>query len=228
MHSSGPVRVVALVPAHNEASVVAYTVHALLEIPAVERVLVIDDGSTDATGGRAKEAGAEVLSLPAGQGKGEALNAGLATVIEDPFDVLLLADADLSESAHGMAELIGAVVRGDADVAVARMRPRGPAGGFGVVKGFARRAIRERGGGDMRAPLSGQRALSRAALEALGSFAGGYRVELDMTLRALRAGLRVVEVDTGMDFSPTRNDARGFFHRGRQFLAVLGVVLRDR
>jgi len=228
VHATGPVRVVALVPAHNEASVVSDTVHALLEIPAVERVLVIDDGSRDATGSRARDAGAEVLRLPASQGKGEALNAGLATVIEDPFDVLLLADADLSDSAHGMAELIGAVVRADADVAIARMRPRGRAGGFGMVKRLARRAIREHGGGDMRAPLSGQRALSREALEALGSFAGGYRVELDMTLRALKAGLKVVEVDTGMEFSPTHNDATGFVHRGRQFLAVLGVVLRHR
>lgn len=227
-HAAGPVRVVALVPARNESSMVGETVRALMEIPAVERVLAIDDGSTDATGARAKDAGAELLRLPASQGKGEALNAGLATVIEDPFDVLLLADADLGDSAHGMAELIGAVVRADTDVAIARMRPRGSAGGLGLVKGLARWAIRRRGGGDMRAPLSGQRALSRAAVEALGSFAGGYGVELDMTLRALGAGLKVVEVDTAMEFSATGDDPAGVAHRGRQFLAVVGVVLRGR
>jgi glycosyltransferase involved in cell wall biosynthesis len=228
IHAAGPVRVIALVPARDESSTVAETVRALLEIPAVERVVVIDDGSSDVTGTRAREAGAEVVRLPASQGKGEALNAGLATVIEDPFDVLLVADADLRDSAHGMAELIGLIVRADADVAIAGMRPRGRAGGFGLVKGLARSAIRRRGGAEMRAPLSGQRALSRAALETIGSFAGGYGVEIDMTLRALRAGLKVVELDTGMEFSPTHNDPAGVIHRARQFLAVLGVVLRDR
>lgn len=227
-YAAGAVRVVALVPARDESSTVAETVRALLAIPAVERVVVIDDGSRDATGSRAREAGAEVVRLLAGQGKGEAMNAGLATVIEDPFDVLLVADADLGDSAHGMAELIGSVVRADADIAIAGMRPRGTAGGFGMVKGLARWAIRRRGGGEMRAPLSGQRALSRAALEAIGSFAGGYGVEVDMTLRALGAGLKVVELETGMEFSPTHNDPGGFAHRGRQLLAVLGVVLRGR
>lgn len=71
--------VIAVVPAHDEASRVAAVVRGLIEqgLP----VLVVDDGSTDATGETAQEAGARVLRLQPNRGKGAALKAGFRLVL---------------------------------------------------------------------------------------------------------------------------------------------------
>lgn len=228
VRNAGPLRVVALIAARNEQELIAATVSAVGALPAVERVLVVDDASGDGTDARARESGAEVLSLDERVGKGAAMNAGLATLAEDPFDVLITLDADVAQSAHQMAELIGAVSRGSADLAIARMQPRGRTAGVGAVKGLARWGISRHGGLDSVAPLSGQRALSRALVDALGGFAAGYAVEVDMTIRALDMGFSVAEIDTEMQFAPTGAGPGGFAHRGRQLLAVAGALWRNR
>jgi len=47
-----------------------------------------------------------------------------------------------------------------------------------------------------------------------------------MTIDALRAGLRVVEVETAMSHRETARDFAGFVHRGRQFGSILGAISR--
>lgn len=218
--------VVALIPAHNEAERIATTVHSTLEIPGVDRVLVVDDASVDETSALARAAGAEVLTLPHNVGKGAALDAGLARVAEDA-DVLLLLDGDLGETAAQAAVLLEPVLRGAADMTVATFpRPTSKAG-FGLVKGLARWGIARMGGGFLAdAPLSGQRALSRAAWSRVTPFAFGYGVEVASTIRALRGGLRVAEVPTTMSHAATGRDLAGFMHRGRQFAHVMCALIR--
>lgn len=228
MHGIGPMRAVALIAAYDEEAGVADTVLAIGSVPAVERVIVVDDGSADRTGEAARRAGAEVLLLPERRGKGGAMNAGLAMLASDPYDVLLLLDADVGEDAHEMSHLIGVVARRDADLAIARMRPRGTPGGFGIVKRLARLGVRLHGGRGMLAPLSGQRAMRREVAEALGVFAAGYALEVDMTVRALDMGFAVVEVDTAMGFDTTGRDLGGFAHRARQLRDVARALWHNR
>ena len=221
---------VALIPAHDEAERIAATVAAALGIPGVDRVLVIDDGSSDDTAARAEAAGAEVLRLDRNVGKGASLDAGLDAVRADA-EVLLLLDGDLGDSAAQGAALLAPVLAGEADMTVAGFpAPTGKAG-FGLVKGLARGGIRSLAGRAGRAfpataPLSGQRALDRAAWEAVTPFAFGYGVEVALTVRALRAGLRVLEVPTTMTHAATGRDAAGFAHRGRQFFHVARALAR--
>src|SRR5579862_3545882 len=67
------------IPAHDEESTVGDVVRAALEaVPLVDEVLVVDDGSLDATGERAAAAGARVVRLGERTGKGAAMRAGLA------------------------------------------------------------------------------------------------------------------------------------------------------
>jgi glycosyltransferase involved in cell wall biosynthesis len=224
------VNVAVLVPAHNEAASIAATVAAARALDGVTRVLVIDDGSADDTAASARAEGAEVLRLERNAGKGAALDAGLARV-RDEADVLLLLDGDLGDTAGEASALLAPVLDGSADMTVATFpRPAGTAG-FGLVKGLARIGIRALAGRAGRAfpalaPLSGQRALTRAAVDAVVPFAFGYGVEVAVTVRALRGGLRVVEVPTTMAHDATGRDAAGFSHRGRQFLHVARALLR--
>ncbi len=219
--------VIALIPAHDEAQRIAATVRAAAGIPGVDSVLVVDDGSADSTADIAETAGARVLRLPANVGKGSAMDAGYE-LVRDEADVLLLLDGDLGESAREAAVLLGPVLSGEADMSVATFpRPEGKAG-FGLVKGLARWGIRTLGRRDFlsAAPLSGQRALDRRALAVATPFAFGYGVEVALTVRALRAGLRIIEVPTTMTHAATGRDAAGFAHRGRQFVHVAQAVAR--
>lgn len=220
--------VVALIPALNEASRVGKTVRAVSSISAVDRTVVIDDGSTDGTASAAESAGADVMTLGANVGKGAALDAGLSFLDAKP-DVLLLLDADLGPTASEAASLLAPVMSGDANVAIANFPKTGNKTGFGLVKGLARWGIARLGGDfEADAPLSGQRAIDKTALDAVTPFAFGYGVDVAVTIRALRAGLRVVEVPTTMSHSVTGRNLHGFVHRGRQFVDVLLTLVRLR
>ena len=82
-------RVLALIPAHNEASHIASVVAgALAYLP----VLVVDDGSTDDTAARAGASGAAVLHQTPNQGKGAALRAGFRQAIHEGYDAVLTLD----------------------------------------------------------------------------------------------------------------------------------------
>ncbi len=217
-------RIVALIPAHDEAERIVATVAAARSIEGIDRVIVVDDGSTDETSRLAEDAGAKVVRLGTNAGKGAALDAG-ALRAQDA-DVLLLLDADLGQTAGQGALLLAPVLAGAADVTIATFPKATGKAGFGLVKGLARWGIAHFGRGfQASAPLSGQRALSRAAVEAVRPFATGYGVEVAMSVRALRSGMRVMEVPTTMTHAATGRDVAGFVHRGRQFVYVLVALI---
>lgn len=209
--------VVALVAARDEADRIGDTVTALRSIPEVTRVIVVDDGSVDDTAARAISAGARVLRSSSGRGKGEALEAALRG-IERP-DAWLLADGDLGASAAVLSAVLQPVLAGDADVVIAVV-PAGEGGGFGLVRRFAAAGIRRLAGIAVEEPLSGQRALTSRAMDAVRPLARGFAVETAMTIDAARAGLRVLEVPAAVTHRPTYRDLQGFTHRGRQGLHI--------
>jgi hypothetical protein len=227
--------VLALVPARNEAERVGATVRALRRVPGVAEVLVVSDGSDDTTADRALEAGAHCLDLPRNIGKGGALNAGLAALMGRVAErlspepaALLLADADLAETAARLGRLLDPVLAGEADLAIADLPAQKGAGGFGVAMGLARRGMARATGRTMAEPLSGQRAVRWEALPALLPFAPGFGVEVAMTIDALRAGLRVVEIEVDLHHNPTGKDLSGILHRARQARAISRELTRRR
>jgi hypothetical protein len=142
--------------------------------------------------------------------------------------VLLLADADLAETAGRLGRLLDPVLAGDADLAIADLPAQRGAGGFGVAMGLARRGIANATGRRMSEPLSGQRAVRWEALPALLPFAPDFGIEVAMTIDALRAGLRVVEVEVDLHHNPTGKDLSGLLHRARQARAIARELTRRR
>ncbi len=98
-HPSDSPRVLALVPAHDEAPRVAAVVAGAA---AFLPVLVVDDGSSDGTAGAARAAGAEVLERRPNAGKGAALRAGFRWALEAGYDGALTLDGD---GQHDPAEI---------------------------------------------------------------------------------------------------------------------------
>ena len=85
-------KVSAVVPAYNEASRIGAVLKPLVGCPAVDEVIVVDDGSDDGTAEMARQYPVQVVRLPENCGKAKALDEG---VVRARDDVLLFLDADL-------------------------------------------------------------------------------------------------------------------------------------
>jgi hypothetical protein len=145
----------------------------------------------------------------------------------DAEPIFVLCDGDLGESAARLGALADTVARGDADVAVAAFATR-VGGGFGLALGFARWAIRRRTGMETGAPISGQRALRRSALEDALPLAHGFGMEIGMTIDALRAGHRLVELELELEHRASARTPAGFVHRGHQLVDFVRAYLARR
>ncbi|MGI9032945.1 MAG: glycosyltransferase family 2 protein [Acidimicrobiales bacterium] len=219
-------RVVALVAARDRADSVGATVTALLGIGGVTEVVVVDDGSTDDTAAVAAAAGARVERLAVNRGKGGAVAAGVAA--SPDADVYLLVDADVGPTAAAAAGLLLPVVSGGADMAIAVLPTAGGRGGFGLVRRMAGAGISGATGFRSRAPLCGQRAVRATLLRRL-ELAPRFGLETALTIDALRAGARIVELDAAFDHRHTGRGFAGFAHRvrqGRDVVAALWPRLR--
>jgi glycosyltransferase involved in cell wall biosynthesis len=197
---------------------------------------VADDGSTDATPEIARQAGALVVRSARTIGKGaavtraarEALHEAPATTCHpDHQSIFVLCDGDLADSAVELSALVDAVSRRQADVAVAAFATR-VGGGVGLALAFARWAIRRRCGLETNAAISGQRALRRRALEDVLPLAHRFGMEIGMTIDAVRAGHRVIEVELELAHRASGRTLAGFLHRGRQLVDFVLVYLSRR
>jgi glycosyltransferase involved in cell wall biosynthesis len=228
-----PVAVV--IPAHNEAERVGATVAAAATLSGVDVVVVVDDGSRDATGQAARQAGATVIRHARNRGKAAAMQTGAESVrllderggayqradSSPPGDRLLLfLDADLGDTAAQAGPLITPVADGDADMTIAAFTSTVKLGGHGFVVTLSARGITRATGWTPTQPLNGQRCLSRAAYDVIRPLAFGYGAETAMTIDAKRRGLRVTEVEVPLAHRATGKDLGAQLHRARQFLDV--------
>ncbi|MGH2923729.1 MAG: glycosyltransferase family 2 protein [Solirubrobacterales bacterium] len=212
---------VAIVAARNEADRIGATLDALAATFPGARVFVADDASGDGTGEIALARGATVIGRRRPHGKGGNVTAAAEAALSDPGaagrgnPVFLLCDADLGESVAVLRRLVEVVERGGADLAIASFARR-EGGGFGVARGYARRAIRDLSGYEPSAPISGQRAMRASVLRELLPFAAGWGMETGITIDAVRAGRRVVEVELPLAHRVTGRTLGGFIHRAAQ------------
>ncbi len=220
-------KILAIVPTYNEEKRIVSTVNALKSLPEISKVIVADDGSQDQTFTEAKKATQYVISHKKNFGKGGSINKTLESLDINGVSGVIFADGDLGESAKEFAYLIRAFNKGN-DMLIAGFGPPTKKGGFGLVKGLSNWAIKRYGGQKMQTPLSGQRLLSKELVKKLKPFASGFGLEVDMTIRALRAGFKVKEVPTKMSHDETGRDLASFVHRGRQFFDILKVTLRRK
>jgi len=215
-------KVVAIIAAFNEEDLIGDTVNAVKKINGVDRILVVDDGSSDATAEVAEKAGAEVLKLRSNVGKGKALQQAVETVTED---IILFLDGDLGDCASEGEKILKPLLDGKADMAIADFPKAKKAGGLGFAKGLGRWGIKRYTGVTMNEPLSGQRAVKSELVKGL-KFESGYGLEVGLSIDILSKGCNVVEVPVNMTHRETGRDFAGFMHRGKQFLHILKVIIR--
>jgi glycosyltransferase involved in cell wall biosynthesis len=178
-------RPVALVPAYQAEATVGAVVRGAR--PFVERVVVVDDGSSDATGAEARSGGAEVQRLPENRGKGAALRAGLETVLAAGSGASHVAFLD-ADGQHDPSDLPGllAAARGGEDFVIgSRMgEPDAiPAYRFRTNE-IGSRILERMTGLEIEDAQSGFRVVSTSLLRRFRLNARGYAIETEMLLKA--------------------------------------------
>lgn len=235
---AGARTVAAIIPCKDEADRIVATVEAVLGLDGVDRVVVVDDGSTDDTAAVADAAGAEVIVHARNAGKAAALETGVRHLRElealsgqdgrAPRH-LLFVDGDLEGSAANLHVLVPPVLEGRADMTIATLPPQQTAGGgHGFVVRLARDGIKDLTGWTAKQPLSGMRCLTAEAFEAASPLAPGWGVEVGLTVDILGAGLRVEEVPCELQHRVSGKDWRGQVHRAKQYRDVWRALTRRR
>ncbi len=218
-------KVLALVPAYNEVKRIGQTLLGLKEVKEVSKIFLVDDGSTDGTSKIAQELGIEVFKLNKNIGKGGALNYALTQLKEFDYEIILLIDGDVGETSKEARKILEPVLKKEADLSIGILPKAKKKGGFGLVKSLATWGIKKIGDFESKAPLSGQRAMTRQLIERIGQFERGFGLEVGLTIDALKNGFKVVEVPVEMSHQETGRNIRDFIHRGRQLLSVFKVIL---
>jgi hypothetical protein len=206
-HDAGVADVVVFIPAWNEEEnlpAVLDELHA--ELPAAD-VLVVDDGSTDATGEVARAHGAHVLAFPENRGLRAGIAAGYAYAHEHGYAVCGRVDADGQHPVTELRRLVDEVRAGRCDVVVGsrylsgadhapyRYRLEGPRRFGTAVTRSAMRVVLRRPFHD---PMSGMWAVGAAATELLSRPYTSGAPEVEALVRVTNAGLRLEEVPVEM------------------------------
>jgi glycosyltransferase involved in cell wall biosynthesis len=211
----------ALIPAFNEAGTIAAVIAGLRGL--VSHVLVVDDGSTDATAARAREADAQVVSLSTNQGKGAAVRAGLAHLLAGPFTHVLFLDGDLQHRPSEAARLIDAAERTGADLVVGERqfsKQDMPASRYHANR-IGSRALSWFVGAPVLDTQCGFRLCRLEALRNLPLHARGYDIETEILVKLRRRGARVTGVPISAIYSAERSKLRPVRDTTRTcFLAV--------
>jgi glycosyltransferase involved in cell wall biosynthesis len=202
------VRTLVFIPAWNEQASIREVIADVREFIPDADILVVDDGSTDATTATARESGVLVATLPFNQGLGAALQTGYLHALREGYDCCAHLDADGQHPAEEVARLLDEVVADRADLVIGS-RYSDPAAeaaaddyrptfsrriGIGVFRFFLTLATRQR----FTDTTSGMRAANRRVMALFSVHYSPDFAEIESLQLAVREGLRVEEVPVRM------------------------------
>ena len=213
MSASSALKVAALVPAYQAAAHLGEVLMGLAELPARPHVLVVDDGSRDATAEVARQFGVQVHSFAGNRGKGHALLAGFELLRD--YDAVVTLDADGQHPPACLPAFVAAAENG-ADLVLGKreVTPNMP-----PARRFANRFSSAWCSAIAGQPIAdsqcGYRLYRRDVLRRTPVRASRYEVETEMAVRAARLGFKVAHVDIPTVYgdetshlSPTRDVPR--------------------
>jgi len=221
--------VVVIVPAHDEEATVADVVRGLPTVLCghTVQVIVVDDGSADATAERARRAGAVVVRHARNRGLGAAVRRGLAEAVARRPAAVVYLDADGEYAPADAAAVVAPVLAGVADYVVGsrfrggrtRMRPHRRLGNL-VLTGWLRALTRRP---DLTDGQSGFRAFSPEAAAA-AEIIHDYNYAQVLTLDLIGKGFAYREVPIRYEF---RRTGTSFVRLGPYLRRVVPAVYRE-
>jgi glycosyltransferase involved in cell wall biosynthesis len=229
-------RKAAVVPAFNEEGSIGTVVAEIRAADPELEVVVVDDGSTDATARIAEAAGACVLRLPFNLGIGAAVQTGIQYAAAEGFDVAVQIDGDGQHDPRELELLLAPIIAGEADIAVGTRfaGPRRYRASFSRRIGIVLFAwivsliVRQR----VTDTTSGFRAMSRRGIELFASDYPHDYPEVEATVLVYRHRLRMVEVPVAMRPRQTGRSSitafQSLYYMSKVSLALFVGLLRPR
>ncbi len=224
-----------VIPALNEEEPIAEVVRECLATKIPSDVIVVDNGSSDATAERARDAGARVVSEPRA-GYGRACAAGVRAVSTES-NIIAFLDGDGSDCPEFMPQLIQPIASGMFDFVIgSRTRGQREPGSMNFQQIFSGRlagwlmSIRY---GVRYTDMCPFRAIRRDALEKLLMKEETYGWNLEMQMKVARLGLRILEVPVNHrcragGVSKVSGTLRGTFFAGARIIATFLRVASSR
>jgi glycosyltransferase involved in cell wall biosynthesis len=216
-----------IIPALNEEEPIAGVVRECLATGLPDDLIVVDNGSTDRTAQRAREAGARVVT--AHRGYGRACAAGVRALSPD-CQIVVFLDGDGSDVPAMMNKLVDPIARGAQDFVIgSRTRGQREPGSMnfqqilsGRIAGFILRLLY----GVRYTDMCPFRAIRRDALAKLDMREETYGWNLEMQMKAGRAGVRILEIPVNHrrragGESKVSGTLRGTFVAGARIIATL-------
>ncbi len=186
-------RVVALIPAYNEAATIAEVIKRTK--PFVDMVLVIDDGSSDETAKIAKESGAQVVSHAMNRGLGAAIGTGMEAAKRLQADVAITLDADGQHDPVEIPHFVNTIKEGAEMVVGSRMLTRTGMPWYRQVANLLGNVVTFiLFGMWVTDSQSGFRAFSRRALEQIEVRTNRMEVSSELIAQAKQKHLRFAEI----------------------------------
>jgi glycosyltransferase involved in cell wall biosynthesis len=205
--------VIIIVPAYNEQAHLEGLLRSLIAAELGAEILVIDDGSDDATAQIAEEAGARVLRHPFNLGYGAALQTGYKYALSVGADVLIQMDADGQHDPAQVPQLVAPLLAGSCDLVIGSRFLESSGYAMGRTRNLGRQVFRLLGriaGIQVTDPTSGFQALNRKTLELYAEefFPHDYP-DVDVLVMAARRGIRIQECAVRMNESPRESTLHG-------------------
>jgi len=196
-------RLLAVVPAWNEAGAIGGVVDEIRAFDSGIDVVVVDDASTDDTADVARAHGAKVLSLPFNVGIGGAVQTGFRYARDEGYRAAVRLDGDGQHAAAELGKLLAPIEAGEAQLVVGSrfVDPGGtyrPPFARRMGIGIFARLVSLLGGQRVTDTTSGFSALDRTAIELFATEYPHDYPEVESTLVALKSGLRLVQVQVDM------------------------------
>jgi glycosyltransferase involved in cell wall biosynthesis len=216
-----------IIPALNEEEPIAGVVREVAATRIPDEIIVVDNGSTDRTAERARAAGARVVKAPCGYGR--ACAAGVAALWPE-CEIIVFLDGDGSDSPNFINQLIDPIIGGTHDFVIgSRTRGQREAGSMNFQQVFSGRIaglIIQMLYGVRYTDMCPFRAIRRSALTKLSMREQTYGWNLEMQMKAARAGLRILEIPVNHrrragGESKVSGTVRGTFVAGARIIATL-------
>lgn len=212
-----PPRVLVVIPAHNEEESLPATLAEVRAAAPEVDLLVVDDGSRDATSAVARAAGVKLVRHPVNLGVGGALQTGFRFAIEHGYDVAVQLDADGQHDPASLAIVLAPVLEGRCDVSigsrfVAASGYRAPLNrrlGMMLFQAVVKLAVGRR----ITDTTSGFRAYSRAVMQVCQHDFPKDFPDAPLLIDLARRGFRLDEVPVKMR---GRQAGRSFYTLGKQ------------
>ncbi len=217
MTSIGRHSTTVVIPAFNESATIAGVIRSVK--PFVDKIVVVDDGSSDSTGDEARAVGATVIRHEHNSGYDASLNYGIRFAFANGADIAVTFDADGQHASYDIPRMLKPIISGKADLVIAE-----PSGKKRLGEALFALYTSMRFG--IRDPICGLKAYHKDVYQKIGHFDTLGSIGTQLTIEAVKSGFRLVSIPINLLPRQEGDGSRFYSKIFRGNLRILAAMVR--